>query len=71
MAMIEKYKYWDRITEYYYDNIWNPDDKSAKEFSSINTWLSTAFNCRENKANMSMLEFPDDLSLSWFMLRWQ
>ena len=71
MAMIEKYKYWDRITEYYYDNIWNPDDKSAKEFSSINIWLSTAFNCRENKANMSMLEFPDDLSLSWFMLRWQ
>jgi hypothetical protein len=64
---VDRSKYWDKIVDYFFDHEWKPSTTSVR---TLRQWVCNEFNCRESAGDSRILEFTDEASLSWFILRW-
>lgn len=61
---LEKQQYWNKIIDYYYDNV-----HYESEHKNIYDWLEAEYGAVSETAK-PMIEFKDDKKATWFALRW-
>lgn len=61
---LDKKEYWDRLVDYYYDNVFDGEDPITP-----NIWLKIEYNA-ETFYDMDRIYFDDEKKFIWFKLRW-
>lgn len=70
MTVIDKNLYWDKLVDYYYDNVhWDDETNRYEPLGSINTWLQKEYSASVSHAT-DRIFFNDDKKYTWFVLRW-
>ncbi len=65
MTRLRKDLYWDKIVDYYYDNVHYTLEKPPSMF----TWLADEYNAQTNRESRE-IEFLNEKDATWFLMRW-